>query len=104
MFSIATIKALQIYGISIAISMFVAVLIKVLVVVTSRVKPVAKMAEAPQKTVEPPITGISDEVIAAISSAIAVVTGPHRILHIAESKRSWSSQGRVAQHSHQPRH
>ena len=104
MFSLAAIKALQIYGISIAISMFVAVLIKMLVVVTSRVKPVAKVAKAPQKTVEPP-AGITDEVVAAISSAIAVVTSrPHRILHISESNPSWSNEGRVAQHSHQPRH
>ena len=104
MFSIATIKALQIYGISIAISMFVAVLIKVLVTVTSRVKPAAKAAEVPQMVADPSAEGISGEVIAAISSAITVVTGPHRILHIAESKRSWASEGRIAQHSHQPRH
>lgn len=104
MFSIATIKALQIYGISIVISMFVAVLIKVLVTVTSRVKPVAKAAEAPHMVAEPSVKGISGEVVAAISSAITVVTGPHRILHITESKRSWSSEGRIAQHSHQPRH
>ena len=104
MFSIATIKAFQIYGISIAISMFVAVLIKVLVTVTSRVKPAAKAMEVPQMVAEPSVEGISSEVIAAISSAITVVTGPHHILHIAESKRSWSSEGRIAQHSHQPRH
>jgi hypothetical protein len=105
MFSIATIKAFQIYGISIAISMFVAVLIKVLVAVTSRVKPTAKAADVPQGVAKPSsVEGISGEVIAAISSAITVVTGPHRILHIAESKRSWSSEGRIAQHSHQPRY
>ena len=105
MFSIATIKAFQIYGISIAISMFVAVLIKVLVALTSRVKPAAQAAAAPQPTAEPVVaTGISGEVLAAISAAIVVTAGPHRILHIAESKRSWSNEGRIAQHSHQPRH
>ncbi len=104
MFSIATIKALQIYGIVIVISMFVALLIKVLVAVTGRVKPAAKAADVPQTVAEPSAEGISGEVIAAISSAITVVTGPHRILHISESKRSWASQGRIAQHSHQPRH
>jgi len=104
MFSIATIKAFQIYGISIAISMFVAVLIKVLVTATSRVKPAANAAVASQMVSEPSVEGLSGEVIAAISSAITVVTGPHRILHIAESKRSWSNEGRIAQHSHQPRH
>lgn len=104
MFSLAAIKAFQIYGIAIVISMLVAVLIKVLVVVTGRVTPTAKVTEVPPKTVEPAETIVSGEVIAAISAAIAVVTGPHRILYIAESKRSWSSQGRIAQHTHQPRH
>lgn len=106
MFSLATLKILQIYGIAIAISMFVAVVIKLLVVVTSRLnKPVAA---APAKPVPTPASaprvqaGIPDEVVAAISAALAVVTGPHRILHIASSQASWSLQGRNAQHSHQP--
>ncbi|WP_301102838.1 hypothetical protein [Propionivibrio sp.] len=100
MFSLATIKAIQIYGIAIAVSMFVAVLIKLLVLVTSRVKP----AVAPQKPIEMATAVIPDEVIAAISAALAVFNGPHRILHIGESKRSWANEGRIAQHSHQPRH
>ncbi len=105
MLSLATIKALQIYGISIVISMLVAVLIKVLVAVTGRVKPVAKVIEPPKKPAPSIVEGIPEEVIAAISSAIAVVTGrPHRILHISESNRSWTNEGRAAQHSHQPRH
>jgi len=106
MLSIATIKAFEIYGISIAISMSVAVLIKVLVAVTGRVKPAAT-APAPvavQPTGKPAAAGITGEVLAAISAAITIAAGPHRILHIAESKRSWSSEGRIAQHSHQPRH
>ena len=53
MLSLAAIKALQIYGISIVIAMIIAVLIKVLVVLTSRVKPVAKVVAVAQKTVEP---------------------------------------------------
>lgn len=104
MFSVAAIKALQIYGIVIVVSMLVAFLIKVLVTITGKVKPAEKAEDAPPLVANPPAEVISGEVIAAISSAITVVTGPHRILHIAESKRSWSSQGRVAQHSHQPRH
>jgi hypothetical protein len=104
MFSLATIKALQIYGIAIIISMFVAVLIKVLVVVTSRVKSAAKVAEAPQRTVESVRPGIPDDVVAALSAAVSVITGHHRVLYIAESKRSWANEGRIAQHSHQPRH
>lgn len=109
MFSLAVIKALQVYGIAIVISMVVAVLIKLLVVVTSRVQPVAKKAEAAPAVlapVEKPIApGIPDEVVAAITAAVAVFCGPYRVLHIGESKRSWASEGRIAQHSsHQPRH
>lgn len=104
MFSLAAIKALQIYGIAIAVSMVVAVLIKLLVVLTSRVKPAVRAAVAQPKPVELIRQGIPDEVVAAISAAVFVVSGPHRILHIGESKRSWANEGRIAQHSHQPRH
>lgn len=107
MFSLAALKALQIYGIAIAISMFVAVLIKVLVVVTSRMERPAKSATSPQpQTIQHSAVSskIPDEVVAAISAAISIVTGPHRILHIAASGRSWSTEGRSAQHHHQPRH
>lgn len=105
MFTLATIKALQVYGISIVISMLVAVLIKIMVVATSRVKPVAKTT-TPKPVAQQPAqqAGIPGEVVAAISAALATVTGPHRILRIAESKQSWARAGRAAQHSHQPRH
>ena len=103
---LATVKALQIYGLSIVISMGVAVLIKVLVVVTSRAKQEAKDAAPVQKASPsvPTKAGIPDEVVTAITAVIAVVTGPHRILHIAETSNTWSRAGRNAQHSHQPRH
>ena len=107
MFSLATIKALQVYGIAIVISMVVAVLIKLLVVVTSRVQPVAKKLAVAVQTPAAPVVapGIPDEVVAAITAAVAVCCGPYRVLHIGESKRSWASEGRIAQHaSHQPRH
>ena len=84
MFSLAVIKSLQVYGIAIVVSLAVAVL-----------APTAKVV-AP---------GIPDEVVAAITAAVAVFCGPYRVLHIGESKRSWASEGRIAQHaSHQPRH
>jgi len=105
MFSLATLKALEVYGISIVISMLVAVLIKIMVVATSRVKPDAKVVDTPKSVVQAPSTsGIPNEVVAALSGALATVTGPYRILHIAESKQSWARAGRTAQHSHQPRH
>ncbi len=110
MFSVATIKALQVYGIAIALSLLIAVLIKVMVVLTGRVnKPAAKAAPAvaAPKTVAQPLVapGIPAEVVAAISAAISTLTGPHRVLYIGESSRAWASEGRIAQHtSHQPRH
>ena len=110
MFSVATIKALQVYGIAIALSMLIAVLIKVMVVLTSRVnKPAVTTAPAvpaPKAVVQPPVApGIPSEVIAAISAVVSTLTGPHRVLYIGESSRAWASEGRIAQHtSHQPRH
>ena len=107
MFSLAVIKSLQVYGIAIVVSMVVAVLIKLLVVLTSRVQPVAKQAApvVPAPTAKVVAPGIPDEVVAAITAAVAVFCGPYRVLHIGESKRSWASEGRIAQHSsHQPRH
>jgi hypothetical protein len=104
MLSVATIKALQIYGLAIVISMLVAVMIKVLVALTSRKKPVAKAAVAPQQAAAPVAVDIPAEVVAAISAAVYVITGSHHILHIAASNRAWVNEGRVAQHSHHPRH
>jgi hypothetical protein len=104
MFSLAVIKSLQVYGIAIVVSMVVAVLIKLLVALTSHAKPAAKVAVTAQKPLERLAPGIPDEIVAAITAAVAVLSGPHRILHIGESKRSWASEGRIAQHSHQPRY
>lgn len=107
MISLAIIKALQIYGIAIVISMVVAVLIKVLVTITGRVqKPSAITQSQPLPAAAKPTpvqTGVPAEVVAAISGALAAVAGPHRVLHIAESGRAWAHTGRSAQHSHQPR-
>ena len=105
MVSLAIAKALQIYGIAIVISMLVAVWIKVLVAVTGNVKKPAADVVPQQASVKPaPVqTGVPAEVVAAISGALAAALGPHRVLHIAESGRSWAHTGRSAQHSHQPR-
>lgn len=103
---LATIKALEIYGIAIVISMVVAVLIKVLVVLTGQVKKPAVAAPVAATPKQQPLVtpGIPAEVVAALSGAVAAVAGPHRVLHIAESNRAWANTGRSAQHSHQPRY
>ncbi len=95
----AIVTALQIYGLSIVIAMLVAVLIKVMVVVTGRLEQTAAAKAVPQGEVCPVFLGIPDEDVAALSAAIFATIGPHHILHIAGSGRSWSSQGRAAQHS-----
>ena len=110
--SLAILKALQIYGIAIGISLLVAVLIKLMVRITGRLnKPAsqtqsavpAPASSAPTpRPIAPRPPAVPREVIAAISAALAAITGPHRILHIAPSQPSWSLQGRTAQHSHQP--
>ncbi len=117
MFSIAVIKALQVYGIAIAVSFLVAALIKVMVAVMGRLeRPAAGPAVAttpvvatkvaaeprpgvPDEVAAEPRLGIPDEVVAAISAAVAVVVGPHRILHISEANSSWTQSGRAVHHA-----
>ena len=105
MLSLSIVKALQIYGIAAAISFLVAVIIKALVEITARLeKRTHRAAPAPRPPAAadtPPAAGIPDDVVAVITAAVAAM-GPHRILHIAQSGRSWSREGRAAQHSHQP--
>ena len=85
--------------------MIVAVIIKSLVEITGRLEKRAhRPAPAPRPPAAadtPPAAGIPDDVVAVITAAVAAM-GPHRILHIAQSGRSWSREGRAAQHSHQP--
>jgi len=95
----AIITALQIYGISIVIAMLVAVLIKIMVAVTGRLEQASAANAVPQGEVCPVLLGIPDEDVAALSAAIFAAIGPHHILHISGTGRSWSSQGRAAQHS-----
>jgi hypothetical protein len=106
MLSLSVVKALQIYGIAAAISFLVAVIIKALVEITARLeKRTHRAAPAPRPPTAaeapPAAAGIPDDVVAVITAAVAAM-GPHRILHIAQSGRSWSREGRAAQHSHQP--
>lgn len=107
MLSLAVIKSLQIYGLTAVIAMLVAVLIKVMVFVTGRLERAANAAagtQAPVGTVCPVFLGIPDEDVAALSAAIFAMIGPHHILHISETRHTWSSQGRAAQHHSRAEH
>ena len=105
----ATLTAVQVYGIAIVISILVAVLIKVLVLLTSRLEQTRQAKEsipaAPtiSSAVGTQPQGVPEEVVAAITAAISAVTSSGRILHIAESNRTWILEGRSALHSHQPK-
>jgi hypothetical protein len=101
MLTAAIIKALQVYGIAIVISLLVAVLIKVMVAVTSRMEQ-AKPLEMPTGTVCPIGPGVPEEDVAALSAAIFAAIGPHRVLHLAPTSHTWASGARSTQHAHSP--
>lgn len=95
MLSAATLKVIQIYGIAIAISMFVAVIIKLLVVLTSRAEkkpPSANASPTPTAPIaQQPVASDLDEIpletVAAASACISTIVGPHRIVSISQSRR-----------------
>ncbi|MDS4013535.1 MAG: hypothetical protein RKP46_04160 [Candidatus Accumulibacter sp.] len=101
MLTAAILKALQVYGIATVISVLVAVVIKLMVSLTGRMER-SKPVDIPTGTVCPVGLGVPDEDVAALSAAIFVAMGPHRILHIAPSSHGWASGARAAQHSHTP--
>ncbi len=98
-----------IYGIVIVISMLVAAVIRGIVVLLSRQAAHAE-AKAPAKpapvVAKPAVVGIPQEHIAAISAAVAMMMGAHRIVRIEMANRGfgWTSEARVTHHtSHLPR-
>lgn len=91
--------SLQVYGITIVIAMLAAVLIKALVVLTARVERGVAAKSVPQGAVCPVAMGIPDEDVAALTAAIYAAIGPHVVLHISPTSRTWSSHGRAAQHT-----
>ncbi len=101
MLTAAIVKALQVYGIAIVISVLVAVLIKLMVSLTGRMER-SRPVDIPTGTVCPVGLGVPDEDVAALSAAIFVAMGPHRILHIAPTSHGWAAGARAAQHSHTP--
>jgi hypothetical protein len=105
MLSGSTVKAIQIYALAIVIAMFVAVIIKVLVLAMQRFeRRVAVDPVIPIGTVCPLDHGIPEEDVAALTAAIFAIMGPHRILHIADTPQAWSNQGRAAQHTSHGEH
>ncbi|MBK8507530.1 MAG: OadG family transporter subunit [Candidatus Competibacter sp.] len=99
-----------IYGIVIVVSMLVAAVIRGIVIVLSRQAAQAE-AKAPPKpapvaAAQPVVAGIPQEHIAAISAAVAMMVGAHRIVHIEMANRGfgWTSEARTTHHtSHAPR-
>lgn len=98
MLTAAVMKAFQVYGISIVISMIVAILIKILFSVTGKLEK-TKPADIPTGSVCPVGIGVPEEDVAALSAAIFALIGPHHILHIGQSSHSWASGGRAVLHS-----
>jgi len=99
MFSTALVTSLQVYGIAIGVSFFVAALIKLMVFIMARLeRPVPKIVAAP-KAAAAPEGAIPDEVVAVITAAVAAISGSHRILHISEAHSSWADGGRAAHHA-----
>ncbi|MBK8963285.1 MAG: hypothetical protein IPM75_09440 [Candidatus Competibacteraceae bacterium] len=100
-----------IYGIVIVVSMLVATVIRGIVIVLSRQAAKAE-AKAPAKpavsttAAQPAVAGIPQEHIAAISAAVAMMMGAHRIVHIEMASRGfgWTAEARTTHHtSHLPR-
>jgi hypothetical protein len=105
--SAAIVKMLWIGGISIAVSMAVAVLIRMMVALGAHVERVARRGSPPEARVCPVGPGISDEDVAVVSAALYAAIGPHRVVHLAEAGRgrAWVSEGRASHHtSHAPTH
>lgn len=99
-----------IYFIVIVISMLVATIIRGIVIVLSRqageVEAKAKVPAKPTPAAKPIAVGIPQEHIAAISAAVTMMMGAHRIVHIEMANRGfgWTSEARASHHtSHAPR-
>jgi hypothetical protein len=99
--------SLRIYGLAIAISMAVALLIRVVVAVVSLRQQKLRSAPRPVPLVAPTDT---EGHVAAISAAVYAAIGAHRIVHIRAQGRgvAWTLEGRHDHHvshkvPHQPR-
>ena len=102
------IKSFGMYGLTIVISMLAALLIKAIVLsiakTEDRRKQASKMKRATVAAQKPVLSGQVDPAhVAAISAAVYAMLGSHRIVHIADGRRTatWTSEGkRQLQSSH----
>jgi hypothetical protein len=106
------VTTLWMYGLAIAVSMGVAVIIKLIVLAlgTLEKKPALAPAASARPAVAAEIAGVPAEHVAAIAAAIYAIIGEHRILHIQDAHRhdGWTAEGRLAHHhshtlDHHPR-
>ncbi|MER2527166.1 MAG: OadG family protein [Candidatus Competibacter denitrificans] len=99
-----------IYSIVVVISMLVAAVIRGIVILLSRQAAKTEAQGAAKKSApvaaRPAISGIPQEHIVAISAAVTMMMGAHRIVRIemAHHGFGWTSEARAAHHtSHLPR-
>ena len=94
------IKTLWIYGLTIVVSLAVAVVIKVIVVALNMLE--RKPAQPAQPIAVPPAPFAAEaDHIAVIAAAVHAMTGAHRIVHIETGphQSGWAAGGRQAHHS-----
>lgn len=94
------IRTLWIYGLTIIVSLAVAVVIKVIVVALNMLE--RKPAVPAQPVVIPPAPFVVEaDHIAVIAAAVHAMTGAHRIVHIeaAPHQSGWAAEGRQAHHA-----
>lgn len=96
----------KIYLLAFVISMTVALLIRGIVLVVSRLQ---EAAPEPMRRGQERVPAVEDE-IAAVAAAVYAVMGPYRIVHIQPQRRgsAWTAEGRYAHHAshtvpHHPR-
>ena len=93
-------KTLWIYGLTIIVSLAVAVIIKAIVVTLNMLE--RKPAEPAQPIAVPPAPFAAEaDHIAVIAAAVHAMTGAHRIVHIETGphQSGWAAGGRQAHHA-----
>ena len=94
------IRTLWIYGLTIVVSLAVAVVIKVIVVALNRLERKPLVPAQPLAVPPAPLSVEADH-IAVIAAAVHAMIGAHRIVHIETGphQSGWAAGGRQAHHS-----